>query len=127
MTKKQILLYGIFGILTTAINVGIFILLSELVYYMIANIIAWSVAVLFAFFTNKYFVFSSKNFHTSVWMREMWEFFLARSSTGIVDFIGMYVFVTCMYINEFIAKVAVNIFVIISNYLLSKYWIFRKC
>lgn len=126
MSRKQLILYGIFGILTTVINIGAFLILSQFCYYLLANVLAWVLAVLFAFFTNKYFVFSSKSFHPSVCLREMWEFFLARLSTGVVDFTGMYLSISILRMDACMAKVSVNVLVIVLNYLLSKYWIFRK-
>lgn len=126
MTKRQVLLYGIFGVFTTAINIVAFIVLEKLMPYLIANVIAWIVSVLFAFFTNKYYVFQSKSFDTDVWLRELWEFILARTSTGLIDFIGMFILISCLQINALISKTVLNLIIIIGNYVLSKYWIFRQ-
>lgn len=125
MTKRQILLYGIFGVFTTAINIVAFIVLEKIMPYLVANVIAWTVSVLFAFFTNKYYVFESKSFRTSIWLRELWEFILARTSTGLIDFVGMFVLISCLQVNALCSKVLLNIIVIVGNYILSKYWIFR--
>lgn len=126
MTKRQILLYGIFGVFTTAINIVAFIVLEKIMPYLVANVIAWIVSVFFAFFTNKYYVFESKSFTTSIWLRELWEFILARASTGLIDFVGMFVLISCLQVNALCSKVVLNIIVIVGNYILSKYWIFRR-
>ena len=80
----------------------------------------------FAFFTNKVYVFRSRDFRRSVWLRELWEFFLARAATGIVDFAGMYVLISLLCQDEILSKVLLNLFVILTNYILSRYWIFRN-
>lgn len=87
---------------------------------------AWGLAVGFAFFTNKVYVFRSRDFRRSVWLRELWEFFLARAATGIVDFAGMYVLISLLCQDEILSKVLLNLFVILTNYILSRYWIFRN-
>lgn len=85
----------------------------------------WVFAVAFAFFTNKVYVFRSRDFRRAIWLRELWEFFLARAATGIADFVGMYVLISLLCQNEILSKILLNIVVILANYLLSRYWIFR--
>ena len=59
---RQALLYLIFGVLTTLVNIGVYYLASDVVglYYLLANVVAWILSVLFAFITNKSLVFESK-------------------------------------------------------------------
>lgn len=126
MDKKQGILYIVFGAMTTAVNIGAFALLAAFWPYLLANAVAWVFAVAFAFFTNKVYVFRSRDFRRSVWLRELWEFFLARAATGIADFAGMYVLISLLCQNEILSKILLNIVVILANYILSCYWIFRN-
>ncbi len=125
---KELILYGIFGLVTTIVNLLCFRLFTDLVhmYYMWANVIAWCIAVLVAFVTNKIWVFQSHSWKLRTWMPEFAEFMGARLLTGIADMLLMYLAVSRMHCDKWISKLAVNILVIISNYLLSGLWVFRK-
>lgn len=88
--------------------------------------IAWVAAVVFAFITNKLFVFGSKSFKTDVLVREMASFFGCRLLTGILDIVIMYIAVDVMDMNSTLWKFLSNILVIILNYLASKLVVFKK-
>ena len=122
------------------------------IYYLVANVIAWVSSVLFAFVTNKLFVFESKSWKGTVVLPEMGGFFLARFATGVVDMVLMWLLVDVLLWNqvglgigtegyvfgsvmdmqqvlcsgEMLAKVLVNVVIIVLNYVASKLWIFRK-
>lgn len=147
---KEPILYVLFGVLTTLVNIVVYYLLADIasIYYLIANVIAWIASVLFAFVTNKLFVFESKSWKGAVVLPEMGGFFLARVATGVVDMVLMWLLVDVAKIDgwefgglltwlsgeapanmvsgEMFAKVMVNIVVIVLNYVASKLWIFRK-
>ena len=125
---KEIINYLIIGALTT--------LISLIVYYglvltilnpnnslelQIANVISWTFAVFFAYFTNRKFVFESK----TEGYGEMIKFFLSRIGTLIVDMVLMYIFVSCLHFNDKIMKVIVQIIVIVLNYIFSKFLVFN--
>ena len=65
---RELFWYGVFGVLTTIINMAAFWLFSDVlsVHYMVANVIAWVIAVAFAYVTNKLWVFESKSWARSV-------------------------------------------------------------
>lgn len=125
---KEPILYILFGVLTTLVNIVVYYLVADVasIYYMIANVIAWIASVLFAFVTNKLFVFESKLWNGSVVLPEMGGFFLARVATGAVDMVLMWLVVDVAQMGDMFAKVFVNVVVIVLNYVASKLWIFRS-
>ena len=125
---KELILYGICGALTTILNIGIFWFLANIVnlHYLVANAIAWFLAITFSFLANKYYVFESKSFAREVWVKEAAEFLGARGLSCIIDMGGMFLLVSILGINKNYAKLFITLVVIIINYILSKFWIFKK-
>ena len=115
----------IFGILTTVVNIVVYFIASNVlnINYLISNATAWFLSVLFAYVTNKLYVFesSSKEF-----IKEIVAFFSSRLATGILDMFLMWLFVTVASLNDVVVKIFVNILVIIMNYIFSKLFVFRK-
>ena len=125
---KAVVSYLFFGACATFINIGTYIICFDGLHIsnMISNVIAWVTAVIFAFFTNKLWVFESKSFDGKVFFREMFSFFGCRLLTLVVDLAIMYVGVDVMHWNEILFKIIANIVVIILNYVASKLIIFKK-
>lgn len=125
---KELILYGICGSLSTIIDIGIFWFLANVfeLHYFVANAIAWIFAIIFSFLANKYYVFESKSFKREVWVKEAMEFFGARGLACGIDMGGMYLLVSVMGVNKNYAKLIVSLVVIVLNYVLSKFWIFKK-
>lgn len=125
---KSFILYAIFGVLTTVVNVVTYYLFAKVFGCgtAISTIIAWFVAVLFAYVTNKKWVFDSPSWEKDVLIKELIAFFSCRLLTGLLDFIIMMVFVDVLHFNDLIIKVISNIIVIILNYVASKLVIFKK-
>ena len=125
---KSFIFYAIFGVLTTVINIAVYWLCRNVL--GLANVpgtvIAWVAAVLFAFITNKLFVFDSKDMSMRVFFSEMIRFFLARIATGILEVLIMFIGVDVMHGPSMVLKVITNIIVIIVNYILSKLLVFIK-
>ena len=92
----------------------------------ISNIIAWILSVLFAYITNKLFVFESKNKSKTENLKEMVSFFGFRVLSLVFDMGCMFLLVDILRIGELISKVLSNILVIILNYIFSKLFIFKK-
>ena len=121
-------MYGIFGVLTTIVN----LLVYNLCYYKaginntISNVIAWILAVIFAYITNKLWVFESKSWKMSVLRREVTAFVSCRLATGIMDILIMYICVDILGWHAMLMKLASNVLVIIVNYIFSKLIIFKK-
>ncbi len=124
---KEGLLYLFFGGCTTLINLLVFYLLDLLqVNPYLNNTIAWIVAVLFAYVTNKYFVFESKEKKGKKAAQELGSFFVARVLSYGIDMGGLYLFYQLLSFPKMLVKIGMNIVVILFNYIVSKLFIFRK-
>jgi putative flippase GtrA len=125
---KEIILYCIFGGLTTIINIIAYFIFSRFfnVNYLVSNIIAWVLSVLFAYVTNKTFVFQSRNTEVKYVIKELIAFIGSRLFSGVLDFGIMYVFVDVLSFNDFIIKIIANVIVIVINYIFSKLMVFKK-
>ena len=119
---KDIVLYVVFGGLTTLVNIVSFYVLEQLlaVATVPATCVAWALSVLFAY------VFESKENTRRGILREMGSFFLFRLLSGLMDVAIMYVCVDLLGWNSMVIKVLSNVLVIIVNYVASKLVIFRK-
>lgn len=129
---KQAILYLIFGGLTTFVNIGTYYILSKISVHdffvsstIINNSIAWLVSVLFAYVTNKIFVFESKSLNPYFVIREMTAFIGCRILSGLIDTGIMHIMVDILKFNDMIVKIFSNIIVIILNYLFSKLIVFK--
>ena len=125
---KEIINYFIIGILTTLLN---YISFAVLVYGLelemhLSNIIAWLIGVIFAYFTNKLFVFESKSFKTKVLLKEILSFGVARVFSLLLEELILFIFVNRLGMEKLIIKLFANIIVVIVNYILSKFIIFKK-
>ena len=124
---KEILWYGFFGVLTTLVNIISFYLLDKTgMNVYINNFIAWFLSVLFAFITNKLFVFNSKSLDKKVIMKEILSFFFFRILSLGIDMAGMYVCISLMKLGKMLSKILMNVIVIVANYIFSKIFIFKK-
>ena len=122
---REVLMYLVFGGLTTLVNIVAFFILRKLsVSVYISNLIAWVVAVLFAFITNKLFVFESKD--KSKIGKEIISFFGFRILSLGVDMGAMYLLLQVINTGEVFAKIIANVLVIILNYIFSKLFVFKK-
>lgn len=122
---REGLLYLFFGVLTTAVSWGVFYLfayplaLDEL----LANLLSWIAAVLFAFFTNRKWVFRT---HGGGVIREMGLFFGARLGTLAFEELVIFLFVTTLSQDAMTVKIIGNIAVLVLNYVLSKLIVFKE-
>lgn len=144
---KEMILYVVFGGLTTLVNIVVYGLMYDYAGFsnVISTVAAWILSVLFAYITNKLFVFESKTFTFEVLRAEIPSFFLCRLATGLMDLAIMYLFVDVdvLGLNGFqlslnlgfyvlvikyhmIVKIISNIIVIILNYVASKLIIFKR-
>ncbi len=121
---RELLLYLFFGVLTTAVSWGSFYLFYYILAIgeLIANPLSWAAAVLFAFFTNRAWVFSSQG----ALVREMPLFFAARLATLVLEQGTIFLFVTTLAYEAMAVKILGNIAVLILNYLFSRLFVFKK-
>ena len=127
---EEIIRYLIIGVLTTIVSLITYYLLVSTVFdpnnaieLQITNIISWIVCVTFAYFTNRIYVFKVDN---EVNTKEVISFYASRLSTLFIDMLLMFVFVTLLSFNDKIVKLAVQVIIIILNYILSKFIVFKK-
>lgn len=125
---KDAIPYLFFGVCTTVVNVVVFWLLAHWINIrtMLSTIIAWIAAVVFAYITNRKWVFKSDAKGIGEICREIFAFFSCRFMTGMVDWFTMWILVDIVGFNDMIIKCTANIIVIILNYIASKWMIFRK-
>lgn len=125
---KEQILYIVFGVLTTAINIISFFLFTRVfgMGLLASNIGAWIASVIFAFVTNKIYVFDSRNYSLKVVTKELVDFTISRGATGILDMGLMYLFVSVIHMEDMVSKIIINIIVIILNYVLSKLYVFKE-
>lgn len=122
---KVLSLYGIFGVLTTLINIIIYKILVDMnVQYMLSNGIAFMVSVIFAYVTNKKWVFNKKTNTKFKVLEEFLKFLITRITTFLFDFFGMIFMVEILYFDKIYSKLFINFVVIILNYLISKKLVF---
>ena len=127
---KEIIMYLIFGVLTTVVSLATYYLLvytildpNKAVELQIANILSWCAGVIFAYITNRKYVFESKNKNK---LKESIRFVEARLITLFMDMGIMFVGVTLMNGNDKIIKIISQVVIIIANYLFSKLMVFKK-
>ena len=123
--SNEVIFYLVFGVLTTLVNIVVFMFLSNLLELgtVPANVISWFLSVLFAYFTNRKWVFKSKGDNG---FKEGVAFFSGRIFTGVLDTAVMFVSVDIMGWNNLLMKIVSNIVVIVLNYLISKFLVFRR-
>ena len=123
---KEVLLYLLFGGLTTLVSIVTFALFIALgINELIANVLSWILAVLFAYVTNRTWVFSSEADTKGAVIREMASFFGGRLATLLVEEAILAVFITWLGFPAMWVKVAAQIVVIVLNYVVSKFFVFK--
>jgi len=125
---KDIILYLFFGGCTTIINVLVYYIFAHIINFstIVSTLVAWLVAVLFAYITNRKWVFNSGNIEKKDILSEFFSFIICRLGTGVIDWGMMITFVDFFKFDDIIIKIISNIIVIILNYIMSKLIIFKK-
>ena len=126
---REIILYLIFGVLTTAVNWLVFFPLYNFTplcaYGTLCNAIAWVVAVAFAFVTNKPVVFESHDWSRSVVIPELLKFVGCRLFSFAVESVFVLVTIDIMHLNGNFMKILISVIVVLINYIGSKI-LFKK-
>lgn len=139
---KEVIVYVVFGVLTTVVNFVVFWIFSKILgddLYLVNNAVAWVISVIFAYVTNKLWVFDSKSWALKIVAKEVVEFVAARLFSFGVEEGGLLLFVNVLGFDEYsvtlfgfeitgqlIAKVILAVIVVILNYFFSKFVIFAK-
>lgn len=151
--NREIINYLIFGILTTAVDLIVYTPLTAIFganyklagiipWYIITNIIAWTAAVLFAYVTNKMWVFEEKDWSAEKVARELSSFAGGRVITLLIQLFLIWVMIDVAHLDktafltwgagligqagDFAVKMIVMVVVVILNYIISKLFVFRK-
>lgn len=127
---KELIAYFVVGVLTTLVSLGTYYIVTSTfldplvpIELQIANVLSWILAVIFAYFTNRKYVFKSKEENK---IKEGSKFILSRLVTLLLDMLTMFLLVSILSMNDKIAKIISQILVIIGNYLISKLIVFKK-
>ncbi len=124
---REMILYLIFGVGTTVIDFAVSMSLVAMgVNLHIANVIAWVFAVIFAYVTNRIFVFKSVNRGFRAIAKELAGFSLGRLTTLGFQELTVFVLYDCIKMSELPVKLLASVFVIILNYIFGKLLVFRK-
>ena len=127
---EEVIRYLIIGVLTTIVSLATYYILTFTILdpkvsiqLQITNIISWIVSVTFAYFTNRKYVFKLKEKKN---IKEASKFYLSRLSTLLLDMLLMQIFVIRLKFNDKIIKLIVQFVVIVLNYILSKFLVFKS-
>lgn len=120
--------YLVFGVLTTAVNYAVYLPCYNLLGLRatVSNILAWAVSVLFAYLTNKPFVFGSHDWSARTVVPEFTKFVGARLASGAMETGLIFLFVELLACNGNLTKLVTSVLVVIANYLAGKLLVFRK-
>lgn len=125
--SREVILYGIFGILTTVVNLVTFYILTHVgLEENLSNVLAIITCVLFAYFTNRKLVFNSTAITFKDNLKEFYKFMLGRAFTMILEIVGFYLLFNILDIHEFASKLILTVIVIILNFFISKFFAFKK-
>lgn len=124
---RELIEYFIFGVATTAVNIIVFFIFDSLlnIPYLVANFISIVAAILFAFFTNKHFVFRSTSPTWQHAVNEFLKFVSLRAVSGVIDMLSMWILVDLFFLDTTIAKISVQFIIVVLNYIFSKLYIFK--
>lgn len=124
---RELILYLIFGVLTTLVNyISWWVMEPFFASSTVPVTAAWIISVLFAYVTNRKFVFESKVTGGKALLKELLSFLTARILSGVLDLCIMWVFADWLRFDNRVVKLVSNVFVVIFNYIASKLVIFRK-
>ena len=120
--------YLIFGFLAFVLNYVLYYVFSGVldVHHLVSTVLSWALTVVFAYWTNRTFVFKSKNKDAKSLWEEFISFIGARVATELLELGLMFFMVDCARLNEYISKFVCQVLVIVANYFLSKLWIFKE-
>jgi putative flippase GtrA len=125
---KEVLLYLFFGVLTTVVSIVTYAVFNVVfgINELIANVFSWILAVAFAFFTNRIWVFAAPTKTVAEFFKQMATFASGRLVTLAIEELILLVFITILHFNSIVVKIVAQVVVIVLNYVISKLVVFRK-
>ena len=126
--NREIIAYLICGVITTLVNYVVFFVARK--YFamplVLANVVAFIVAVIEAYVTNKYFVYQQYSLHPKVVLKEFTSFVSLRIVSMLIETGLLYVLVEYLHLSEYIVKIGVSFLIVILNYVFGKFITFRR-
>lgn len=128
LTNKEIILYLVFGVLTTLVNFGAYFFFKSFleVNMILANSLAWIFSVLFAYLTNRKWVFESNVSGIPTISFELIKFVFYRGLSYVIDMLSMLFLIELLDWEDFYAKLITQVIVVVANFLFSKWLIFKN-
>ncbi len=125
---KEVINYLFFGGCTFLVSIISFYLFNKVINFNehVANVISWILAVSFAYVTNKKYVFESKTSEKKDLLKEIGSFVSARLLTLVMEELILLLGVNILHFDSMLVKIVAQVVVIVSNYFLSKLFIFKK-
>ncbi len=139
---KELIIYVICGVGTTVVNFVAYKIFNVILgddLYLVSNVIAWFICIIFAYITNKLFVFESKSWEPKLVLKESSSFLASRVFSFLIEEAGLFALVDLVGMKEMavtvfgitisgnmIAKAIIGVIVVVINYILSKLIIFKK-
>lgn len=126
--NKEMLLYLFFGFLSFLVSIATYGMFNRIfgINELLANILSWIITVLFAFFTNRIWVFQAETDSVAGFLKQMMVFYQGRIITLVIEEIILFVFITMLGMNSMLIKVIAQVVVIVLNYVISKMFVFKK-
>lgn len=124
----EVINYLIAGGCSTIVNVASYTFFAHILFlnYQVSTVLSWILAVLFAFLSNKLFVFRTKRENYKAVVKEAFDFFKFRIATLVIEMILMWLFIDTLHLNDIISKIIIQFVVIALNYVFSKLFIFKQ-
>jgi len=125
---KEVLMYLFFGFLTFVLSILTFVFFNKTcgINELVANVISWIICVMFAFLTNRTWVFNAETEGRSAFLKQMVNFYAGRLLTLILEEAILGIFITWLGFDSVAVKIVAQVVVIITNYIISKLWVFKK-
>lgn len=125
---KEVLLYLFFGGLAVFLNLALFVLFTKRFGWgaLFANVVDWVICVLFQFITNKTWVFDAETDSAKGFWAQLAGFFSGRLLTLGVEELMLFVFIDRLHWSSLLVKLIAQIVVIVSNYVISKFFVFKR-
>ena len=126
--QSELISYAIFGVATTVVSMVVYGACNSVfeMHYLISNIVSWVIAVAFAYITNKMFVFNTRGMGFAQLKREITLFVSARLASLGIEELGLFILIGLIGWGEILAKLVMQVVVIVLNYIFSKLVIFKK-
>ena len=126
LLTREVISYLFFGVLTTVVSLTSYALFLHLgIGLIVTNTLSTFLAILFAYVTNKIWVFRALNFEVGAMIVEFFKFLSSRFFTFVIDTVLLIFLVDLLLFDPFLAKVFTSVVVVILNYLLSKKAVFK--